>query len=115
MTYDPKSYWDKRAFAYLRFEPFRVARELLLSPLRIRLIDQEIRRLAPKSLMEVGCGPGRMLPLYAGLPEVHCVDFSKSMLRRARSRAKKPAGIICAFHKWRPRTWTFPTGTATWC
>ena len=39
MSYNPKKYWDKRAFSYLRFEPFRVARELLLSPLRIRLID----------------------------------------------------------------------------
>jgi ubiquinone/menaquinone biosynthesis C-methylase UbiE len=87
VTYRPRQYWDRRAWSYLRFEHFRTLREALLAPLRIRLVRQELERVRPQSLLEVGCGPGRNLPLYRRIPRVACVDFSPPMLERARARA----------------------------
>ena len=58
--------------------------------------------------MEVGCGPGRMLPLYAGVPEVHCVDFSERMLRRAQARAQKAGWDHVRFSQMAAQDLDFP-------
>lgn len=89
MTYRPRQYWDQRAWSYLRFEHLRTVREWLLAPFRMRLIAKELERLRPAALLEVGCGPGRNLPLFASIPRVACVDFSPPMLERARNRARR--------------------------
>ena len=77
--YEPESYWLLRGYTYpyedhgFRFTDFPGKRE----------VSSILSRLKPSSLLDVGCGAGRLFPLYKGVPRVLAVDFSPSMLMHA--------------------------------
>lgn len=73
-------YWNKRARAYKRRDP--ESREIL---------QDYINRVKPRSLIEVGCGPGFLFELYGGIPQVTAVDWSPLMVKKAIQK--------CADHK----------------
>ena len=47
------------------------------------LIQSVLEQFHPESILEVGCGYGRYLPLYAGIRHVVGLDLSSAMLARA--------------------------------
>jgi SAM-dependent methyltransferase len=55
-------------------------------PMGKLLLETQLGILKPKSLVEVGCGPGELFPLYRQIPYVLAIDFSEGMLERARQR-----------------------------
>lgn len=94
MSYDnPRLHWNQKASWYLKDggNPF-YARKLK------GIISRKIREFKPCSLLEVGCGPGRLFPIYAGVPNVSVVDFSYGMLRRAVALKKKMGYDIDIFN-----------------
>ena len=84
MVYVPKEYWEKRSGKYLRWEGLKSLRHIVNAPLVDWILKRELRRIGPQSLLEVGCGPGRLFGFYRDVPRVCAVDFSSSMLERAR-------------------------------
>lgn len=79
MSYNnPELHWDQKASWYLKDKgnPF-YSRKLK------SIISRQIKKHNPSSLLEVGCGPGRLFPVYIDVSEVTVVDFSYWMLRRA--------------------------------
>ena len=77
--YDPESYWMLRGYTYpyedhgFMFTDFPGRRE----------VSSILSKLKPSSLLDVGCGAGRLFPLYKEVPRVLAVDFSPSMLMHA--------------------------------
>ena len=84
--------WNRRAsedaYYYVAFgrqqqgddEFFATARDV------VKMLTAEFRRLPGRdAALEIGCGPGRLLrPLSAYFGEIHGVDVSDEMIRRAR-------------------------------
>lgn len=60
----------------------------------VRAVEFELRRLAPappraRKALEIGCGPGRLMrPLSRHFGEIHGVDISDEMIRRARENLR---------------------------
>lgn len=94
MKYEPKKYWNGRGKSFLKGLYFLRSSErfktyFIYNPFLKHLLRKEIKRIKPRTLLEVGCGPGRLFNLYKGIPEVCCVDFSPTMLKRAGDLIKK--------------------------
>lgn len=74
-------------------EHFEAHAERLLQPVYPWLLkdlkDFYARSLVGRRILEIGCGPGFMNPLFAeaGLGEIFGVDLSMPMLQKARSRS----------------------------
>ena len=82
-----KRYWEIRGRNYKSNEGF----------MGNVLVKRIINDLAPKSLLDVGCGGGRLFSLYTKIPKVTAIDFSSSMLNNAKKliQKKKYANITC--------------------
>ena len=94
MKYEPKKYWSERGKSYWRGlyflrSPETLKTYFLYMPILKYLLREEIKRIKPRTLLEVGCGPGRLFDFYKGIPEVYCVDFSPVMLKRAQDLITK--------------------------
>jgi len=55
------------------------------------VVQAYLRKLKPRSLIEVGCGSGELFPLYKRIPHVVAVDWSSEMLERSRRRINRHA------------------------
>jgi SAM-dependent methyltransferase len=72
---------------------FEAHAEKLLQPIYPWLLEDLkasfSRQLTGRSILEIGCGPGFMMPVFtaAGLIEIIGVDLSLPMLKKARSRS----------------------------
>lgn len=115
MEYRPREYWDHRGRTYLRdfhfLKSLSGAREYLLCrPILKRLIKAQLEDIEPRSLLEVGCGPGRLFDLYEGMPDVHCVDISPVMLERAEDLAKRRGYDNITLHEMRAERLDFEDG-----
>lgn len=75
-----EEYWDSRASFGWRW--FR-------SGGYTDIISKYLTNLKPSSLLDVGCGPGRLFPLYKDIKHVVAIDISKKMLERAQEVATK--------------------------
>lgn len=70
-------YWERRSGKYDSPEPDVFGRNITASYLR---------KLKPKSLVEVGCGTGQLFPLYKDIPHVVGCDWTEGMLEQSRKR-----------------------------
>ncbi len=68
-------YWERRGVDY--YVPDVFGR---------KIIAAHLVKLHPKSLIEAGCGNGELFSAYKDIPRVVGIDFSYSMLERARER-----------------------------
>ena len=89
MEYKPQEYWENRANTYLKKEFLRMPRNFFYTIILKNVLTREINNIYPNSVLEVGCGPGRLIDLYENIENIYCVDFSKTMLTRAEEKAKK--------------------------
>lgn len=94
MQYEPKEYWNERGKSFLKGLYFitsldRLMNHFLYKPILKHLLIKEINRIKPRTLLGVGCGPGRLFNLYKKIIEVHCVDFIPIMLKRAKGLIKQ--------------------------
>jgi len=84
--------WDERAKNYLTWKegvsPQLIKRNLVYTPLLKMLIARKLREIQPQTILEVGCGTGRLFSLYKDKPTT-CVDSSEKMLVRARRLCKR--------------------------
>lgn len=48
------------------------------------IIKKELQTLKPSSLLDLGCGPGRLFRLYRDIPHVVAIDISQKMLHLAK-------------------------------
>ena len=87
MDYKPQEYWENRANTYLKKEFLRMPRNFFYTIILKKVLWREINNIYPSSVLEVGCGPGRLLNLYENIENIYCVDFSKKMLIRAEEKA----------------------------
>ena len=91
--FDMKNYWDMRSGNYLKKRIPRNWKEFkryyLYPPVLKHQIKTALKKTKPESLLEVGCGPGRLLKLYSEIPEVWAVDISENMIRRAENVVSK--------------------------
>jgi SAM-dependent methyltransferase len=71
------NYWEKRSGHYDSPQPDVFGRNITASYLR---------KLKPKSLVEVGCGTGQLFPLYKDIPHVVGCDWTDGMLMQAHKR-----------------------------
>ena len=88
-----KENWDQRSSDYLTWGEgvsFNlIKRNLVYANILRLMLARKIKELQPCSLLEVGCGPGRLFSLYQGISSVVCVDLSPKMVMRARQTAKE--------------------------
>jgi SAM-dependent methyltransferase len=70
-------YWNERSAHYDSPAPDVFGRNITASFLR---------KLHPKSLVEVGCGTGQLFPLYKDIPHVVGADWTDGMLAQSRKR-----------------------------
>lgn len=82
MTYEPKSYWQDRG----RY--FQMENPSLEFPGKVELVEI-LERCKPVSLLDTGCGWGRLFHLYKDVPRVLAIDFSSSMLEHAEQTREK--------------------------
>lgn len=83
-----RSDWDERSFS--PSGAGSVQKRVLSDPLVAALGD-----LSTKRMVEIGCGVGRMTEHLAGLfGEVHAVDVSGELIRRARERLAHVANVV---------------------
>jgi len=68
-------YWNRRASTYNIPDVFGR-----------RIIGAFVKKLKPKSLVEVGCGAGELFPCYKNVSRVVGLDWSKNMLNRSYAR-----------------------------
>jgi SAM-dependent methyltransferase len=105
--------WDRRAREdagyYVAFGRRRQSDEEFFATASdvVRALTAELKRLPPaapgaRRALEIGCGPGRLMrPLAAHFGEIHGVDISEEMIRRARENL---AGIPHAHVQVAPRS-----------
>lgn len=74
------NYWQRRAVTYDSPLPDVLGRNIIAAYLR---------KLKPKSLIEVGCGNGQLFNAYKDVPRVVACDWSENMLKRAEARAER--------------------------
>jgi len=75
MSLDLQKYWENRAPGYTEGDVVGV-----------RILQTFIEKIAPQSLIEVGCGNGILFRIYRRIPRVVGIDFSETMLKRAQAR-----------------------------
>jgi SAM-dependent methyltransferase len=84
--------WDDRAKTYLKwsegFSPQLIKRNLVYIPFLRYMLARKIREINPRSILEIGCGPGHWFDLYKNRLAT-CVDYSEKMLERAREVCRK--------------------------
>lgn len=83
--YDPESYWEMRGLTY----PLEAHAHVYPNFPGREEVKQLLDELKPKSLLDLGCGSGRLFDLYLGIPRVLAVDGSSTMLAHARKRAEE--------------------------
>jgi len=54
-----------------------------------KILKTFLYQIHPQSLIELGCGPGELFPLYEKIPRVVAIDWSSNMLDRARRRVNR--------------------------
>ncbi len=62
-----------------------------------RLISQEVRRINPQTLIDIGCGTGPMFQYYRGI-DVTGIDWSIPMLQRAIARIRENGFYVTLLH-----------------
>jgi len=79
--YDPHQYWQSRGSTYAKFLQDRPQ-----DAAQVTFLQSHIENLNPESILEVGCGPGRLSAafdvLYTG------VDFSPNMMGEYKAAAR---------------------------
>jgi len=102
MSYNPLEYWNKRGVSYRR----QILRRILLSTKDrsyfrsgAKALEDTLRRIRAKTVLELGCGYGRNFAAYEKLGiEYVGVDFSRSMLNHAiRGRGRLVLGEVGRF------------------
>jgi len=78
MSLDLAKYWENRAPGYTEGDVVGV-----------RILQTFIQKIAPQSLIEVGCGNGILFRIYRNIPRVVGIDFSETMLKRAEARIQR--------------------------
>ena len=73
-------YWEERSGHYDSPLPDVLGRSITGSYLR---------KLRPKSLVEVGCGTGQLFPLYKDIPHVVGCDWTDGMLAQSTKRLER--------------------------
>lgn len=73
-------YWQRRSGYYDSPEPDVFGRNI---------VGSFLRKLKPKSLVEVGCGTGQLFPLYTDIPHVVGCDWTEGMLQKSQSRLNR--------------------------
>ena len=63
----------------------------VLAPARLALVSSLVKKLNPKSLMDVGCGDGRFLRSLSSVENRFGIDYSQSMLSLASNSSE---GIV---------------------
>jgi SAM-dependent methyltransferase len=90
--YDPKEHWTKRGESYREeLRSRRRGKTARNFDAQERLLPEVITALKPESVLEVGCGYGRMTALISRLPSVKvydAVDFSLHNIEDARMSLK---------------------------
>jgi len=95
--YRPREYWERRG------ETYRSAARKLertgSTAKQLKTIGDGLNQLKPRSVLEIGCGSGRISRTLASAAETYIgVDIAKSMLTQARACVPKPGvGWILAF------------------
>jgi SAM-dependent methyltransferase len=74
------NYWQKRSANYDSPIPDVFGR---------RIIAAYLKKLKPKSLVEVGCGNGQLFSAYKDIPRVVGCDWTDGMLEKARQRKRR--------------------------
>jgi len=82
MSLDLQKYWENRGPGYTEGDVVGV-----------RILQTFIEKIAPESLIEVGCGNGILFRIYRNVPHVVGIDFSETMLKRAEVRIQR--------HEWK--------------
>lgn len=81
--YDPKSYWESRGGpAYM--ETIHVADYKEHWDAQEAFIRERVLSLDPKTLLDFGCGTGKLFHLWDGISFTAAYDISHSMLKEAR-------------------------------
>jgi SAM-dependent methyltransferase len=70
-------HWEKRSYTYDSPEPDVFGRSI---------VSSYLKKLKPKSLIEVGCGTGQLFPLYKDIPRVVACDWTNGMLAQSKKR-----------------------------
>lgn len=73
-----RNYWQGKAPSY--YVPDVFGR---------RVVAAFMRKLHPKSLVEVGCGSGELFAAYKDVPLVLGIDWSAEMLKRSKERIER--------------------------
>lgn len=91
MTYNPVEYWTERGKTYYdNFKPdgkFRLQESVLL---------QHLQKLQFESVLEVGCGFGRMTALlceHFRISEYRAIDLSPDQIARAKEYVRAPVAF----------------------
>ncbi|MEW5701237.1 MAG: class I SAM-dependent methyltransferase [Candidatus Zixiibacteriota bacterium] len=105
--YEPDSYWEARGGegyrAYVNSPEYAVYREE-----QARFFAALVAELHPRTLLDFGCGTGKLFPLWQDVPEVHGYDRSRSQLAVAdgearRLRPDRPYHLMCGIGSVRTR------------
>lgn len=83
MQYDPKKYWDSRADLWNRLEGQQHdAKEEYI-------LEHELDALKAKSVIDIGCGNGRLAPILSKNKKYLGIDISKSLIDAAKKAHPK--------------------------
>jgi SAM-dependent methyltransferase len=74
------NHWEKRSYNYDSPEPDVYGRNIVASYLR---------KLKPKSLVEIGCGTGQLFPVYKDIPHVVGCDWAEGMRQKSLTRIQR--------------------------
>lgn len=83
-TYDPKAYWDKRAEVWSK----QADAQYSLSQGDLKKIKTFLKSVKFSSVIDLGCGNGRFVPLFEG-KEYTGLDVAKKLITIAKQRYPK--------------------------
>jgi len=98
-VYEPDAYWEARGGesyrAYVNSPEYAVYREE-----QARFFSRLVAELNPRTLLDFGCGTGKLFPFWSPVPEVHGYDRSRSQLAVAHQEALRicpgnPYSLMC--------------------
>lgn len=86
-AYEAREFWDSNAAGYIRWEIYQPDEPEILALLR---------KIAPDSVLELGCGAGRNTRYFGGAKRYAGIDVSMNLLRRATEKQQPNSlGTLC--------------------